>query len=336
MNLSSRVASSDGPGRTRLAIAAVGIAVLAISVAWLAWSATRSPDTGPPEPDGPVPSPLAGAIPRFDHVYVVVLENHSYKEVVGDPAAPYLNRLIARGGLATGWYGLARPSQPNYLALFAGETLNVHDNLNHDFNERTIADQLEDAGLTWRVFAENVPPGCYTGETAHDGPDGSGTYARKHEPAISFRQISGNPARCANITDFSHFTTGAASFNLIMPNMCHDMHDCSVAAGDTFLAGFIPRIVDAPGWGPNDLLVITFDEGHTGDQHISTIVVSDWVEPGFRSAVRHDHYSLLRTLEAGWGLGCLANACTANDIAEFFARTAPSSPSSSPSSSSSP
>ena len=101
------------------------------------------------------------------------------------------------------------------------------------------------------------------------------------------------------------------------------MHDCPVATGDAFLAGFIPRIIDAPDWGPDDLLVVTFDEGHTADQHISTIVVSDAVAGGTRSAVRHDHYSLLRTLETSWGLGCLGNACTANDIGEFFA-SAPS------------
>jgi hypothetical protein len=320
MTLSSPVASSNGSRRTRLAMAVVGIGLLLAGVGWLAWSATRAPDTGPPEPDGPVPSPLVAAIPRFDHVYVVMLENHSFSDIVGAPAAPYLNGLIGQGGLATGWYGLARPSQPNYLALFAGETLNVQDNLSHDFHERTIADQLEERGLTWRVFAEDVPPGCFTGETARDGPDGPGTYARKHEPAISFRQISGNPARCANITDFSHFAPGMANLNLIVPNLCHDMHDCSVASGDAFLAGFIPRIVDAPGWGPNDLLVVTFDEGHTADQHISTILVSGRIAPGFRSAVRHDHYSLLRTLEAAWGLGCLSNACTANDIGEFFSQ----------------
>jgi phosphatidylinositol-3-phosphatase len=322
------------PRRLRLAVAAFGIAVLLAGVGWLAWSVVRVPDTGPPETDGPVPSPVAG-LPHFRHVYVVILENHSYGDVVGDPAAPYLNSLIARGGLATQWFGIARPSQPNYLALFAGETLNVQDNLPHDFQERNLADQLEEHGLTWREFAENVPSDCFTGATAKDGPDGPGTYARKHAPAISFRQISGDPARCANITDFSHFATGAASFNLVVPNLCHDMHDCSVAAGDAFLAGFIPRVIDAPDWGPDDLLVITFDEGHTSDQHISTVIVSDAVAGGYRSAVKHDHYSLLRTLEASWGLGCLGNACTANDIGEFFVASPAGSPAS-PAASSSP
>jgi hypothetical protein len=307
-------------------VAVAGAVVLVAGVAWLAWSVARTPDLGPPEADGPVPSPAVAGLPRFRHVYVVMLENHSYRDVIGDPAAPYLNSLLARGGLATQWFGIARPSQPNYLALFAGETLNVQDNLPHDFQERTLADQLEEHGLTWREFAENVPSGCFTGATAKDGPDGPGTYARKHSPAISFRQVSGNPARCANITDFSHFTTGAADFNLIIPNLCHDVHDCPVAAGDAFLARFIPRIIDAPDWGPDDLLVVTFDEGHTGDQQISTIVISDAVAGGYRSAVRHDHYSLLRTLEASWGLGCLGNACTANDIGEFFAAGATGAP----------
>jgi phosphatidylinositol-3-phosphatase len=319
MTLVSRDGASGRRRPTRLAFVALGTLVVAVAGVGLGWWLSRVPDGGPPEPDGPVPSALAGAIPTFDHVYVVFLENHSYSDIVGAPAAPYLKGLIARGGLATNWYGLARPSQPNYLALFAGTTLNVRDNLDHDFTKRTIADQLEERGLTWRVFAENVPPDCFTGSVAHDGPDGPGEYRRKHEPAISFRQISGDPDRCASITDFSHFATGAASFNLIVPNQCHSMHDCSVAVGDAFMAGFIPRIIDAPDWGPNDLLVVTFDEGHSRDQHISTILLSDRVTPGFRSAVRHDHYSLLRTLEASWGLGCLANACSANDIGEFFA-----------------
>ena len=322
--------SAGGPGRLRLAVVALGVVVLAAGLAWLGWSVARTPDTGPAESDGPVPSPAVAGLPHFRHVYVVILENHSYGDIVGDPAAPYLNSLLARGGLATQWYGIAKPSQPNYLALFAGETLNVQDNLPHDFQERTLADQLEEHGLTWREFAENVPPGCFTGATAKDGSDGPGTYARKHAPAISFRQIAENPTRCANITDLSHFTAGAATFNLIIPNLCHDMHDCPVADGDAFLARFIPRIIDAPDWGPDDLLVITFDEGHTGDQRISTIIVSDAVAGGFRSAVRHDHYSLLRTLEASWGLGCLGDACTANDIGEFFAPAGTSSATPSP------
>ena len=319
MSLSSRVLPSDRAGRTRLAIVGLGMLAVTVGGAWLAWSISRIPDTPAPRARRTGPSPLSAALPTFDHVYIVVLENHPFEDVVGAPAAPYLNALIARAGLATEWIGVARPSQPNYVALIAGETLNLQDNLDHDFNERTIVDQLEEKGMTWRVFAENVPLNCYTGESAHDGPDGSGTYARKHEPVISFRQVSENPARCANITDFSHFAPGAVNFNLIVPNLCHDMHDCSVADGDAFLAGFIPRIVDAPSGGPNDLLVVTFDEGNPNDQKIGTVVISDRTLPGVRSTVQHDHYSLLRTLEASWGLGCLANACTANDIGESFA-----------------
>ncbi len=101
------------------------------------------------------------------------------------------------------------------------------------------------------------------------------------------------------------------------------MHDCPVAAGDAFLAGFIPRIIDAPDWGPNDLLVVTFDEGHTGDQPSARSSSRTRARRASGQSVRHDHYSLLRTLEASWGLGCLGNACTANDLAEFFSPGGP-------------
>jgi phosphatidylinositol-3-phosphatase len=274
-------------------------------------ASAAGPSTAPASP--------SGGLPLFRHVYLIVLENKAYGRIVGSAAAPYLNRLADRYGLATAWFAVAHPSEPNYLALFSGGTRGVSDDGVHSLTSRTIADQLEAAGRSWRVFAENVPTGCFDGGQASGGPDGPGTYARKHEPAISFRQIADDPARCARITDFSHFSPAAVDFSLIVPNLCHDMHDCSVATGDRFMAGFVPRIVDAPSWGPDDLLVITFDEGVGLDQRVATIVISDRVPAGFRSSVRHDHYSLVRTLEVAWGLGCLDRACSADTIAEFFA-----------------
>ena len=82
----------------------------------------------------------------------------------------------------------------------------------------------------WRVFAENVPLGCYTGATASGGPDGSGTYARKHEPAISFTGISSEPTRCAKITDFSHFSPSAARVRAHRPE--HVPLDARLLDGD--------------------------------------------------------------------------------------------------------
>jgi hypothetical protein len=264
------------------------------------------------------------AFPSLRHIYLIVLENHDVSAVIGDRAAPFLNDLANRYGLATNHVAVARPSQPNYIALFSGSTHGVADNDNHDLDAPNLADQLDAHGRTWRVFAENVPRGCFDGATATGGPDGPGTYARKHEPAISFTSIRTNPARCANIQDLSAFDPAAADFELIIPNLCHDMHDCSVAEGDRFMASFVPRITDSPAFA-NSALFITFDEAEANDsdQHVPLLVVGPSVPSGFRSATAHTHYSVLRSVEDAWGLGCLDESCDANNLGEFFPSSAP-------------
>ncbi len=266
-------------------------------------------------------------VPGFRHVWLVVMENKTYDQIVGKPDAAFLNELIATGGLATKFQAVAHPSQPNYLALFSGSLQGISDDKPHDLTAPTIADQLEAAHKTWHVYAENVPPGCSQAPTATNGPDGSGKYARKHEPAISFTSISGDPARCANIVDFSGFDPAAAEFELIVPNLCHDMHDCSVAVGDDWLRGFLPRITDSAAYRDNGVLVVTWDEGADGTNppnRIATIVSGPLVTPGTRSDVPHSHYSLLRTIQDGFGLDCLAESCSANTLGELFAGAAPS------------
>jgi acid phosphatase len=99
------------------------------------------------------------------------------------------------------------------------------------------------------------------------------------------------------------------------------MHDGTVAQGDAFLAALVPRISGSPDFA-DSLLLITWDEGASsvgGGGRVATIVVSPRVVPGSRSLVAHDHYSLLRTIEEAWGLGCLRESCRANDLREFFA-----------------
>ena len=192
---------------------------------------------------GGLTSPAA-ALPVFGHVYVIVMENREYGQIIGNPAAPYINGLANTYGLATGYTGVAHPSLPNYLALWSGSTQGVTDDGIHTLGARTIADQLEGRQRGWHVAAQNVPLNCSTRASASGGEDGPGTYVRKHEPAISFAAVSSKPARCARITDFSHLAPNAGSLWLIVPNMCNDMHDCSVATGDSFLKRFVPKILE--------------------------------------------------------------------------------------------
>jgi len=265
----------------------------------------------------------AATVPSFSHIYVIVMENHEYSSIVGSSHAPYLNSLIHRYGLATNYHAVSHPSLPNYLALFAGSTFGIRDDGIHNLTGRNLADQLAAHGRTWRVYAQDLPSRCYTGSSARGGVDlvgAAGWYARKHEPAISFTDISRNATRCARITHLAGFSPTAASFELIVPNMTNDMHDGTIAQGDAFLRAFVPRITGSSAFA-RSLLVITWDEGSTslgGGGHVATIVISPAVRSGFRSTIAHTHYSLLRTVEDAWGLGCLNRTCTANDLREFF------------------
>jgi hypothetical protein len=269
----------------------------------------------------PTPVASSGGLPAFKHVYVVIMENEESTSIVGSSNAPYINSLIARYGLATNYTAVAHPSEPNYIALFSGSTHGVTDDGRHDLSGKNLADQIEAHGRDWRVYEQNLPATpCFTGSSSSGGADGSGTYARKHNPAISFTDISGDPARCSKIQDFSHLDPAAADYELIVPNLCNDMHDCSVKTGDTFLKGFLPKILDSPAMA-GSALFLTWDEGSSsagGGGVVATVVIGPGVPAGFRSGTRYTHYSLVRTIEDAWGLGCLASSCSANDLRAFW------------------
>jgi phosphatidylinositol-3-phosphatase len=284
---------------------------------------TSSASPSSPAPSGSsstVPSPSA-AIPDFAHVWIIVFENQDYDRVVGADDMPYTNGLIERFGLAEQSFGVARPSQPNYFAMFSGSTHGVTDNRSHDIDAPTIGDQIEASGRTWREYAENRPDGCFTGSSSSGGRDGDGVYERKHAPAISFTSIRTDPRRCGYLQDLTAFQPGDADYALIVPNQCHSAHDCPLARADAWLAEFAPRILDSDAFRAGGLLVITFDEDAGDDPsggHIATILASPGVTAGFRSSEPHDHYTLLRTIQDAWGLDCLAESCSAGTMDEFF------------------
>jgi hypothetical protein len=263
-------------------------------------------------------------VPEFEHVYLIVMENHAYGSIVGSPDAPYINSLISNYGLATNYDAVAHPSEPNYIALFAGSTLGVNSDGRYDLDAPNVADQIDAAGKSWHVYEQNFPGSCSPASSASGGVDlvgVAGDYFRKHNPAISFTDISGQPARCAAITSLASFDPSAANFELIVPNTNNDMHSAPTSTGDDFLKQFVPLITGSPAFA-NSVLLITWDEGSFGlhgGGHVATLVVSPLLaSSGVQSDVAHDHYSLLHTIETGLRLSCLADACQANLLSEFF------------------
>ncbi len=284
-------------------------------------SGPASPSAAPTlaEPASPAP-PSASTAPRFGHVYLVVMENREFGDIVGASDAPYLNGLIAKFGLATDMHAVAHPSEPNYLALVSGSTQGVHDDGVYNLDAPSLFDQVEAAGRTWRVYAQGYPGSCsgvdFTDPVA-DGPGQPGRYARKHNPAISFTSISRNPSRCARITGLAGFDPSAADFELIVPNQVNDMHDASVATGDAFLRSFLPSILDSAAFAAGALLVVTWDEGTSNDGgggHIATVLATPGMAPGTRFNGAYTHDSVLRTIEDGWGMPPLGGAANAKAI----------------------
>ena len=156
--------------------------------------------------------------------------------------------------------------------------------------------------MTFTGYAEDLPAPGYAGCT-------SGDYARKHNPWTNFADVpaSANQPLSAMPTDYAALPT----VSFLIPNLCHDMHDCSIAEGDTWLRENVDRYAQ---WARthNSLLIVTFDESRSSsdrNNHIATLLVGEMVRAG-PNGDRADHYRLLRTLEDMYGLTPLGRSAT--------------------------
>jgi acid phosphatase len=253
----------------------------------------------------------AGDLPVPDHVMVVIFENEDATNIVGGPEAPYLTSLAESGATFTDAHGVTHPSQPNYLALFSGSTQGVvDDSCPLTFAGPSLAAQLRAASRSFVGYSEDLPRAGYAGCRTAD-------YARKHNPWVDFPDLpkSMNQPYSALPADFAELPT----VSFVVPNLCNDMHDCGVAAGDGWardhLAGYAA-------WAQhhNSLLIVTFDEDNgSQDNHIATVLVGSMVQPG-ASGQRIDHYNLLRTLEDMYGLSPLGSAAGAAPLTGVWRR----------------
>jgi phosphatidylinositol-3-phosphatase len=321
-------------------------------------------------------SPVAAAqLPRYAHILVIVAENKGYELIIGPTSvAPNINRLAQQYGLASQFFAEVHPSEGNYVAMLGGDTFGIHDDdafyckpgmqdtwcsksqrtdyVDHTLTARSLMDQLEARGLTWKAYMESLPePGSLAVRwpTADKPVAGlpAQLYAAKHNGFLNFRNVQRDPARAAKIVDFSVLYRDLASgempnFAHIVPNQCNDMHgrdagpdvppDCLksdrpalIARGDRFIGELVQRIMDSPLWRApdNTAIVITFDEnekderqggdqgccgsdpskaGNSGGGRIPTVVITNHGPRGVVDDRPYNHYSLLRTIEAAFGI----------------------------------
>jgi hypothetical protein len=252
-------------------------------------------------------------------VAVLVLENHEVGGILDDPSAPYLSSLARKHAVATRAFALTHPSLPNYIALVAGRTAGITtDCVPSDCPVRgpSLVDQLEAHGISWRGYMESMPKPCF-----HMSGDELGRYAQRHNPFAYLTAVWSRRSRCQKVVPFSDLRDdmrrGMPRFSWITPNLCHDMHDCGIAAGDRWLRRTVPPLLRA--LGPNGVLILTFDEGTTEASccngahggRIATILAGD----GARRLATYDqpvdHYSTLATIGSLLGLPKLGDGRSA-------------------------
>lgn len=260
------------------------------------------------------------------------MENEEYSSVIGASDAPYINSLASQGALATNYYGISHPSLPNYLALAGGSTFGVDSDCSPSSScqgtGQSLADQLQSAGISWKAYMEDMPA-CPAASDAGDDPN---AYVVHHNPFAYFPADAGFCG--TNVVPASQLTSDLAAnklprFSWITPNLCDDMHDdCSgdpIAHGDKYLSTLVPQLLSA--LGPNGAVFVTFDEGDSNKGgglsgaaggKIVTIAAGSAVKAGFQSSTAYDHYSLLATIEAAWGLPRLRNAASAPLMSDLF------------------
>jgi phospholipase C len=336
-------------------------------------------------------APAAPAPRAIRHVFVLVLENMTYSHTFApDSPAPYLAQTLpAQGALLTQYYAIGHASLDNYVAMISGQAPNHETQLDcptfSDFRlsapalngdgqalgsgcvypaiVRTLPDQLEAAGFSWKAYMEDmgndprreratcghVPLGAADPTSLARRGD---QYAAKHNPFVYFHSIIDDAARCdARVVNLARLPGDLASaattpnFVFITPNLCSDGHDPTCVDGregglvaiNTFLKAWVPLIVNSAAFRADGLLIVTFDEADgvgqegsgaccgekplpgaryapgfngPGGGRVGAVVLSPYVRAGTVSTVPYNHYSLLRTVEAIFGLKPLGYAAS--------------------------
>jgi acid phosphatase len=264
----------------------------------------------------------AAGVPAHDRVVIVVMENKSYDVA---RSQPYTMSLMALGATFARSFGVAHPSQPNYLALFAGWDINVtNDNCpapGSPYSLENLGHACEASGKTWRAYSENLPSPGATG-CSYDGNVSTGLYTRKHDPWTYFNNVNHQNER--PYSDLAADIAGGTLPNLVyvIPNNCHNSHNtstpgCGTANGDQWLSTNLPPLIAT--LGPSGLLILTWDEDDSASgNHILTVFVGPKVITGAISNVSVSHYTMVRTICEAMGLPVMNQAVNANPITDVW------------------
>jgi len=261
------------------------------------------------------PPPPTGAVPQFGHVVLVVEENSSYSQVIGNAEMPYLNSLATQYGLATQYYANTHPSIGNYFMLTTGQLVTNDDSFTGEVDVDNIVRELLAAGKTWKSYAES------RGDPV--------LYVQRHDPLSYFSDVAGSTTQSQNLTSFDQFGSDLANnvlpnFSFVVPNILDDCHSGPLQVADAWLQDNIAPLISNATFQKDGLLIIVFDESTGGDSahgggHVAALVISAKAKQGFQSTTFYQHQSVLRLMLEGLGVSTLPGASSsAPDMGEFF------------------
>ena len=286
-------------------------------------------------PNKPSESAAAGSTAirpglQVNHVFIVMEENHSYSDVIGNPQMPYLNSLAQTYSDAPAYYADTHPSIGNYFMLTTGQIITNDDGYTQTVYVDNVVRELLAAGKTWKEYSEAIPyQGYYGGDT--------GEYAERHNPLSYMSDVRNDPAQQQNLVPFTQLATDIANhalpnYGFIVPDLLHDAHDGTLAMADTWLQANIAPLLASPDFNTpgGGLLIITFDESEDSDTqfgggHVPWVAVGPDVNMGYPPSgslipvTWYQHESTCRFMLKLAGPSVFPGACaTAPDMNEFL------------------
>jgi acid phosphatase len=293
---------------------------------------TTGPTPSPTPSATPAPSPTPATIPAADHVFLVVLENHAFNQVIGSPFMPYLNSLAAQHSLATNYFANTHPSIGNYFMLTTGNIETNNDAFTGTVSSDSIPRAFASAGKTWKAYMESLPSVGYTGGDVYP-------YFKHHNPFAYMTDVLGSSAETANLVPFTQLSSDMSAgalpnFAFIAPNAEDDAHDCptggsvcldsdKLTAADNWLKNNIDPLIKSPALA-NSVFIIVFDESLdvdlvNGGGQVAWVMAGSHVKSAFKSTTLYQHQSTLRlVLDLLRVTDHPGNSATAATMQEFF------------------
>jgi hypothetical protein len=273
--------------------------------------------------------PSAGLL-AIQTVFVIVMENQDWSDIQGSPDCPYINNVLLPMSSHCSQFYTANdlhPSEPNYLWMEAGTNFGIVDDLappSHRLaSTNHLVTLLNNAGISWRTYQEDMPPGCPTNNLF--------PYLARHNPFVFFDDVTTDVSFCTNhIRPFSELAGDLANgvvarYNFITPNQTNDMHDLATgsasraAQGDLWLSRQLPIILNSAAYSNNGAIFVTWDEGNPNGPIGMMVLSAQAKGGGYSNSIRYNHSSLLRSLQEIFQVRpFLGGAAFANTLSDLF------------------